>query len=418
VRLLALMLVLMLAACSRDPAPPGRVLIVGVDGATLRIIEPLMAEDRLPHLAEIAQRGVGGPLRSIRPLLSPRIWNSIATGKRPGKHGIAKFAFEKDGVRQLYMSHHRKTHALWNIASDASKTVAVINWWNTQPPEKIRGVMVSDHASPARAEELRTLGAASDGVATVYPPEWEERVGTLLSDDAQIPGVSDPVQGLGELPSWASLDILSKRHREDLAVARVALAVEAELRPDLLLVLLPGVDRISHALWGVLESPEKYPRYLQPNEAQRETGKQALFAYYEFVDALIGRLAERYSEDDLIIVLSDHGFEAGVPKLGNLTGDHKSADAQLGIVFASGPGIRAGAPTDTLGVYDITPTVLAWWGLPVGEDMDGAVAPFLQVDALTTIASHDITPIERVSSAPSGADERILEDLRDLGYLE
>ena len=417
-RLLALALVVLLVACDRAPAPPGRVLLVGIDGATLRIIEPLMAEGRLPHLAQIARRGVGGPLRSIRPLLSPRIWNSIATGKRPGKHGIAKFAFKEDGVRQLYMSHHRKTHALWNIVSDAGKTVAVINWWNTQPPELIRGVMVSDHASPARAEELRTLGAANADVATVYPPEWEERTDALLSDDAPIPGVPNPVQGRGELPSWVSHETVSKRYREDLAAARVALAVEAELQPDLLLVFLPGVDRISHALWGVLESPELYPRYLQPTETQREAGRQALFAYYEFVDALLGRLVERYSDEDLIVVVSDHGFEAGVPKLGNLTGDHKSAEAQLGIVFARGPGIRAGAPTDALGVYDITPTVLAWWGLPVGEDMDGAVAPFLQIDALATVASHDTTPIERVSSAPSGADERILEDLRDLGYLE
>ncbi len=128
----------------------GRVLLVGIDGASLRIIRPLLAQGRLPHLAELARRGVSGALRSHRPLYSPRIWNSIATGKMPEKHGIEGFTFHDDaGKQQLYLSVHRKAHALWNIASKAGMRVAVVNWWNTYPPEVVNGVMVSDHAKPS-----------------------------------------------------------------------------------------------------------------------------------------------------------------------------------------------------------------------------------------------------------------------------
>ena len=47
--------VIITTACS-EPKPPGRVLLVGIDGASMRIIEPMMAEGRLPTLSAIAQQ--------------------------------------------------------------------------------------------------------------------------------------------------------------------------------------------------------------------------------------------------------------------------------------------------------------------------------------------------------------------------
>jgi hypothetical protein len=61
-----------LAACGKSE-PRGRVLLIGLDGATLRIAGPLIEQGKLPNLAEIARQGVSGPLRSELPLISPRI---------------------------------------------------------------------------------------------------------------------------------------------------------------------------------------------------------------------------------------------------------------------------------------------------------------------------------------------------------
>ncbi len=47
-----------------------------------------MMEGLPPDLAALAHEGVWGSLRSHYPLLSPRIWTSVATGKPPEKHGI------------------------------------------------------------------------------------------------------------------------------------------------------------------------------------------------------------------------------------------------------------------------------------------------------------------------------------------
>ena len=81
-RLAALALALAALACGGEHRH-GRVLLVGIDGASPRLVEPLLAAGRLPNLARIAREGVWGRLQSHLPLASPRIWNTIATGKAP-----------------------------------------------------------------------------------------------------------------------------------------------------------------------------------------------------------------------------------------------------------------------------------------------------------------------------------------------
>ena len=130
---LAAALALCLLGCGWKP--PGRVILIGIDGATLRIASPLLEAGRLPNLKRIADAGASGALRSFVPLFSPRIWTTIATGKVPEKHGIAGFTFDDGDGQRLYLSLHRESSALWNIVSDAGGVVGVVNWWNTYPPD-------------------------------------------------------------------------------------------------------------------------------------------------------------------------------------------------------------------------------------------------------------------------------------------
>jgi hypothetical protein len=397
----------------------GRVLLVGIDGATLRVARPLIREGRLPHLARIAQRGVYGPLRAHLPLTSPRIWTSIATGKNPKSHGILSFARTgEDGEQRLYRSDDRKGHALWNIASDAGLTVAVVNWWSTYPVEKIRGVLVSDHllAREIRGRRNLTGAAAVEAGPIVYPKAWEARVQALADAERPLTAIPDPFTARGSFPDWAEPEELSERYRNDEWVTRIALDVEAELQPDLMLVFLPGIDRVSHRLWGALE-PE------QPNSPftseERVAAAEALRGYYEFTDALIGELVARYGADDLVLVVSDHGFEGGSSMI-FLTGEHKSAKAANGVVFARGRDVEPPRDRRPVSVNDVTPTILAWLGLALGEDMEGRPASFLNIDAaaIERVATLDTRPIERLGSGPSGGEEAMLEQLRSLGYLQ
>jgi arylsulfatase A-like enzyme len=66
---------------------------------------------------------------------------------------------------------------------------------------------------------------------------------------------------------------------------------------------------------------------------------------------------------------------------------------------------------------DVTPTVLTWLGIPIGDDMDGQPAAFLETTPKPSIPTHDTTAIRRLAGA-SGSDEAILKQLKQLGYIE
>ena len=97
----------------------------------------------------------------------------------------------------------------------------------------------------------------------------------------------------------------SRYYWNDQRAARITLALDGRIRPELTLVLLTGVDRVSHFLWGTL-SPETARGLSEP---QRQAGEAALRRYYEIADSLVARLIEPFGPEDLVLVMSDHGFE-------------------------------------------------------------------------------------------------------------
>lgn len=412
---------LALAGCSDAPHVPGRVLLVGVDGASMRVIAPLLEQGRLPNLTAIAAAGVHGTIRSQYPIDSPPIWNSVVTGVAPRKHGIPSFAFKDDsGQKHLFLSTHRKVPAVWNILDAAGFSSGIVNFWNTYPPDRLDGVMISDHVLAREVEGRAMISKtdAPDAGTTVYPEDWALRIQQLLADEQPLTQIANPFRENPDLPHWVLTKDLIRRYEEDGALARMALAIEEEVRPDLLMVLLPGVDRVSHHLWGNMEPAEKYPARLHPTKAERAAGRGALERYYEYIDEILGLLMSDFGPGDLVMVLSDHGFEAGTALM-YLTGKHESESALDGVFFARGPGILPGGGPGKIHVRDVTPTLLAWFGVPIGEDMDGRPMAFMESSSRATqTPSHQATAIDKVTSTPSGAEDDIIERLRMIGYLE
>ncbi len=413
-----LMSLLASLACGGDE-PPGRVLVIGIDGAAPRVVEDLLERGELPHLAQIAASGARGSLRSQTPLVSPRIWNSVATGVVPARHGIVNFAGrDAAGVHRLYLSTDRKVPALWSIASAAGLRVAVVNWWNTYPPERVNGAVVSDHLFAREIEGRRILsgGVVTEAGSMVHPETLEPALARALEDATPPVPFEDPFAG-ADLPEFVNAERLSQWYEQDGIVVRIALEVERSQSPRLMMVLLTGIDRVSHMLWGAIDEPEAYPEPLRFEGASREAAVAALEGYYAYTDALIGRILEGYGEDDLVIVVSDHGFEAGTG-LGFLTGVHETEAALHGVIFARGEGISRGIRVHGTTIFDVAPSVLAWLGLPVAADMDGRVVPFIRGPEPTVVETYDHLAVEHVSDGGSGAESELLDQLRALGYVE
>ena len=222
-------------------------------------------------------------------------------------------------------------------------------------------------------------------------------------------------------PAWQGhpvFDFLRGVYRDDELAVRTALEVEAAGSPDVMLVYLPGVDRVSHLLWQGIEIPEDPPPSVRVHPPKvRADHRRALEAYYRFTDALLGLLMAPYGPNDLVVVLSDHGFEASsMPN--TMPGIHDSDDAWDGILYLRGRGVPEGASGERIAHVDLVPTVLAWLGLPIAADAPGEPAPFLRVAAPERVASFRDIAIERVATPASDVDGDILEKLKTLGYVE
>jgi len=234
------------------------VIIIGIDGASPHMVNQLVDAGRLPTLAAIAARGQYAPLESIRPYLSPRVWTSIATGKRPEKHGILNWTKPTgETTAELYYSYDRKCHALWNIVSDAGMDVGVVNWLMTFPAEPVKGTMITDHALPSGAAGKRYIGKVfahgqhrqfveAPIAATIYPDNWAAEFNRATESAAEFLPFSDPFEGLEPLPDTVPPDLMHQFYTADLQLAAATADLIRRERPRVVMVLLQGIDRVSH----------------------------------------------------------------------------------------------------------------------------------------------------------------------------
>ena len=188
IRALSLPLLLTVAlalACGREPTQR-RAVVIGIDSADWRVIEPLIEAGRMPNLASLRERGTSGPIQTLADFpLSPVVWTSVATGKTPGKHGITWFLVDQpDGSRVPVRSHNRQVKALWNIL--AAPAGARPRWAGGRPiPPR-----TSARASSSRTRSASTASAAPRARATTagktWPPERFAEFDALVPPEQQV----------------------------------------------------------------------------------------------------------------------------------------------------------------------------------------------------------------------------------------
>lgn len=265
---------------------PAPLLLIGLDGAGLDLVEPWVAEGRLPALGALLARGAFGPLRSTIPAATFPAWTSLMTGVNPGRHGVLDFLERVPGTyRMRFMNgSHRRVPALWNRLSAAGKRSAVLTVPATYPPEPIEGVMVSGWDTP-----LTTRIDAS----FVHPPAFHDEVrrlvGTLPFADFQEvrTGAGWHARALTSL-----LDGIDRR-------TRLAEALLRREPLDALIVVYGESDTVAHHFW-------RFHDPASPRHAPSPHG-DAVRRVYEALDAAVGTLVAAAGPDAVVAVVSDHG---------------------------------------------------------------------------------------------------------------
>ncbi len=367
-----------------------------------------------------------GNLATLHPDLSPMLWTSIATGKRPFKHGIWGFT-EPDphgrGIRPV-SSLSRKTKAIWNILSQKGMKCNVVGWWPSHPAEPINGVMVSNlykGAYPPLHKPWPMLPGA------VHP----ERLVRNLADLRWHPQKLEAGHILPFVPRAERIDQEKDRRLEGIAkiicdcstLQAAAMALMYHEPWEFTAVYFDAIDHFSHG----------FMRYHPPRlpwipEQDYDIYKHVVNAGYIYHDMLLGRLLKQAGEDATVILVSDHGFQSDHLRPKHVPREPAGPAAQhrpFGILAMMGPGIRKDRFVFGATLLDICPTVLTLLGLPVGKDMDGRplVDAFETPPQIETIDSWDQVPGKDGMHPPEKRMDPLdshdtINQLVALGYIE
>lgn len=406
--------------------PARRVLLLGWDAADWKVIRPLLDAGAMPHLAGLMARGVHGNHATLDPPLSPTLWTSIATGKRPPKHGVLGFTEpSRDGTSVRPVSVlSRRTKALWNILAQEGKRSIVVGWWPSHPAEPIPGAVVSNHFQKVPSDPGAELPPLAPGV--VWPP----RIAAVVAD-LRVRPTEIPLEVLRLfVPRAAGIDQTRDKSLHDLAkIVAETLSVHAaatdllEREPwDFAGVYFDAIDHASHRFMHFHP-----PRQRRVSEADFELYKDVVSNVYRHHDAMLGRYLELAGPDAHVLVVSDHGFHSDERRPHRIPAEPAGPAVEhrhFGVVVMAGPGIRTGERIHGSSVLDVTPTVLTLFGLPVGDDMDGQpqVQAFEQPPPVRRIPSWDDVPGADGRHPPETGHDPVaaaaqIEQLVALGYV-
>ncbi|HWC27021.1 MAG TPA: alkaline phosphatase family protein [Solirubrobacteraceae bacterium] len=275
-----------------------RALLLGLDGATFTVLDPLMQRGVMPNLSAIVQRGTRAPLRTVMPVLTPPAWTSLMTGKRPGKHGVFDF-FQKEAGDSEYFrftnSQDIRTATIWSIASEHGQRVISLNFPQMFPPPDVLGCVVPGGWMPWR--QLR-LGC--------HPPGLFDRLKQLPSFNPRELALdmtleAKAIEGCPDEEYGDWIELHTRREERWFQIVRHLMSEEPA---ELVGVMFDGVDKLQHLCWRFLD-PAHMPERPSPWE-QRMTA--LCERYFERLDAMIGELVALAGEQATVVLASDHGF--------------------------------------------------------------------------------------------------------------
>jgi len=266
---------------------PGKVLVIGLDGATFDLIKPWAEQGHLPTLNKIMNEGAHGELNSTVPPMTAPAWTSFATGVNPGKHRLYDWVSrESDSYEFTPVTALDGTApTIYQLLGELDRRVCAFNIPMTYPPVPVNGIMISGMPTP------------STDVEFTYPRTLYQEILDNVGDYILYP---DP----GQAYSDAGIDaFLERLYRcTDLRVQTLDYLMGREAW-DFAMLVFNGTDTISHALWKFMD--DTHPLH---DPAKAEKYGNAIRDYYMYVDGYLAQIVADLADDTTLIIMSDHGF--------------------------------------------------------------------------------------------------------------
>jgi predicted AlkP superfamily phosphohydrolase/phosphomutase len=256
-----------------------RVIFLGIDGLDWEFVNSHLTH--LPALNRLATEATVRPLDSIFPPDSIPAWTTIFTGAGPAEHGVVEsidYLGSKPAEAVEGAAGFLRGRTFWDRASEAGRTVCVVNAFMAYPAWPVNGLMVS---GPVFVE--------SDD-SSVYPEAALDQLGPL----PQLGGIVD-------FPTERTMTtFIETTLRTTEEQASFGLSLLRERQPDLFFLNILTIDRLQHFAWRFCDRGD--PTYPGANEHS-----EAVLDGYRAVDDIIARFVAESGDDAVVLVASDHG---------------------------------------------------------------------------------------------------------------
>jgi predicted AlkP superfamily phosphohydrolase/phosphomutase len=427
---------------SRGRGHAARVYMIGLDGATWDILDPLIKQGKLPVFKKLKENGAWARLQTFEPTLSAVVWTSIATGKSMHKHGIVDWFFVNKQRNQVpYSSSMKRTPSIWEMIDEKGGRSVVLSWFVTDPPDTINGVMVSDSFAPSLFQYFSSKESSRHFSDTVYPgTEFKgllnyfnriRREGALeyprMVHEMGIPDYllryreryGQDAEKVPTLNIWNSF--LFCNRIEDLLVDYFLEKDDF----DLFLAYYRFPDVFFH--FGTVFLDKEYHDRIDTLIENREPSAGDLAEFnlkmaevslplLRDKEIVLEKIYDRVvKENAYLIIASDHGFRL-TSKGYNHYGFPSGILPPDGILMILGPDVKCNTEIHAT-VYDIAPSILYLSKLPVGRDMDGRplLEAFVSKRPVQTALYTKMKHLPRKENL--SRNRKKIEELKSLGYI-
>ena len=278
-----------------SPHQQKKILLLHLEAAEPLLIEKWCAEGKLPTLNHLKKRGTYCHLHTPGYIDSGSVWPTFSTGTNPGKHGISFYPRQLDNgtynIVKKYATDMKGKH-FWETLDCEGRKTLVMDMPLTYPKPDFNGILICNWGDEHGSHKTSS-----------NPPEL---IHQILEDFGQ-----------NELNDWHQHKLASKEEWKgflDTTLNAIKLRSKVirylleEKEWELAVLNFGEIHWTGHIAWHLHD--KSHPEY--DAEIVDYCGGDIILQSYQALDASLGSILKKVSDDTVIMIVSSLGMGAQV----------------------------------------------------------------------------------------------------------